>query len=154
MILPKSYVLLGLASLTNIAIGAATPQPNPAAEIVPAPATEASPLDKRENNGANCWRYEDAYASYFRLATWGTWDQDWGQRLLGQLRSQCWIHGSVDDWYFGFEAGQSPTNGKASFKLARPAYDDRCVQDAIWSASNEAGQAINGVTCWESNKWW
>lgn len=149
MMLSNSNILVALAALTHLTAGVALPQPDPAPEAVAAPE-----LDKREVNGANCWKNHDDYHAYFRLSTWGTWDQDWGQGLLDNIRGQCGQYGNVELWGFGYESGAPPTNGIASFYVGKDAYWSHCVQDAVWLASNGAGQAIEGMTCWESNKWW
>ncbi|KAH8719170.1 hypothetical protein GQ44DRAFT_829447 [Phaeosphaeriaceae sp. PMI808] len=147
MILSKS-VVVGLVSLSNLAAGAATPRSDSLA------AAPAEAIEKRETNGANCWRHTDGLTSYWRISTWGVWDQDWGKGLLDNLKGSCGQFGSPNNWGFAFESGAPPTNGMASFRLSPAAYTSHCVLDAIWLASNGNGGAIWDAKCWESDKWW
>lgn len=151
MLFSKS-LLLFIATMTSTITGAALPDP---AATVDTPTSTA--LEKREVNGANCWKYRDEYNSWYLIKTWGTWDQDWGKGLLDNIRGQCNrnIYGDVQQWGFHFEAGPPPTPGYASFLFWNTdIYYNHCILDAVWLASNAAGQSIEGATCWESNKWW
>lgn len=127
-------ILIGLSALPSLI--SAAPQPEAIAEAAPAPeAGITNALTKRESNGANCWRYTDYNRSYWRLSTWGPWDDDWGHGLLDNLRGQCGPdYGNLENWAFGYEAGVPPTDGWTSFDFDAPAYSSNCVQSAVWLA--------------------
>lgn len=148
MMFHKSNLLLCIAAVTTTITGAALPNP---AEDSPVTA-----LEKREVNGANCWKWKNENTAHFLIKTWGPWDQDWGKGLLDNIRGECsgQFH-DVWNWQFHYEAGTPPTPGYASFFFLFPdVYYSHCVLDAVWLASNAAGQSIEGATCWQSDKWW
>jgi hypothetical protein len=149
-------ILLCIAAVTNTITGAALPNPDAAAatSLDTAPAAGTA-LEKREVNGANCWKWKNENTAHFLIKTWGPWDQDWGKGLLDNIRGQCWWYNDVWNWQFHFDSGTPPTPGWASFFFLQPdAYYSHCVLDAIWLASNAAGQSIEAATCWQSDKWW
>ncbi|KAH7324054.1 hypothetical protein BKA65DRAFT_540601 [Rhexocercosporidium sp. MPI-PUGE-AT-0058] len=127
-----------LTLLSSLALAAAMPVDN-------------DDLAKRDKpNGALCQTHQDANdSSFYRLYTWGVWDQDWGQGLLDNLRGQCF--GNINDWKFNFESGVPPTNGVVTFWINSEGGGSKCVQDAIWLASNGAGGAIWDVKCYYQN---
>lgn len=153
MILKKTHLLLGLIALVNVGAGAAVPNVETDAE-----ASAVNAIAKREVNGANCWKYKDPWnlMAYYAIKTWGNWDENWGKALLDNLKGTCvGKFGDVKNWGFHCEQGPPPTDGFATFNFNMVGvYWDHCVLDAVWRASNGAGQSIEGATCWESDYWW
>ncbi|KAF3920160.1 hypothetical protein AA313_de0203987 [Arthrobotrys entomopaga] len=92
---------------------------------------------------------------YFRLDTWGEWDDDWGAGLLDNIRGKCYAWDYVWDWQFYYDEGPPPTWGHATFDIS-PAFATatyQCVADAVAAASWNWGS----VTCQidaAGSKWW
>lgn len=111
----------------------------------------AAALAKRDPNGAWCQKFWEGSVLTYQVASWGSWDDDWGQGFLENLRNQCGGDlGNIENWTFYYETGPPPTPGHSQFHsgLEGPNVnaDTHCVEDAIWLASNPTG-AIWGVEC-------
>lgn len=120
-----------------------------AVAIPAAEQAQAASLAKRQDNGAWCGKWLDSSknAVQYIITTWGVWDDDWGNGLLDNVRGQCDAkYGNTENWAFNYQQGPPPTDGSASFRQAKGAGASRCVEDAIWLASDPTG-AIWNLEC-------
>ncbi|KAF3914816.1 hypothetical protein ABW20_dc0103173 [Dactylellina cionopaga] len=103
---------------------------------------QAVALKKRGGNWLNCKETERlGNIRWYKIDTWGDWDDDWGHGFLDNLRGHCT---EIYDWGFWYDNGDTKLGGHASFNTK--VNSGQCVLDAAWAASQATG-AIWGATC-------
>ncbi|KAF3935037.1 hypothetical protein ABW20_dc0105389 [Dactylellina cionopaga] len=118
----------------------------------------AGELEKRDQGSCwiHYWHGGGVWPDwYFRLDTWGEWDDDWGAGLLDNIRGKCFIWDYVWDWGFYYDSGPPPTWGHATFKVpgAFTQANWECVADAVAAASWNWGPITAQIDA-AGSKWW